>query len=55
MVGVINVGGGSAPLPPNTGDSVTTAPSGNSGLWLVFGSVAVAFACTGVAFAATRR
>ncbi len=43
-----------SPLPPNTGDSVT-AQSGASGLWLVIGAMAVAFAATGVAFASTRR
>lgn len=56
MTGVINVTSG-APLPPNTGDGVMTATSqsGLTGLWLVFGSVALAFAATGVAFATTRK
>ncbi len=46
-----------APLPPNTGDTVValTPQSGTTGLWLVFGAVALAFAATGVAFATTRK
>ena len=45
-----------APRPPNTGESVlATNASGTSGLWLVAGAVALAFAATGAAFAATRR
>jgi plastocyanin len=56
MVGRINVTSG-APLPPNTGDVAVfgAQQSGTSGLWLIFGSVAVAMAATGVAFATTRR
>jgi plastocyanin len=55
MVGRINVTAG-APLPPNTGEvAVAGGSSGASGIWLVLGSVAVAMAATGVAFAATRR
>jgi plastocyanin len=54
MVGVINVGT-NAPLPPNTGDTARTAPSGTSGLWLVFASVGLALAATVGAFAASRR
>jgi plastocyanin len=54
MMATINVGTG-APLPPNTGDTVATAPSGTSGIWLVFGAVGLAMAATGAAFAASRR
>ena len=54
MVAVVNVGTG-APLPPNTGDTVTAAPSGTNGLWLVLGAVGLAFAATGTAFAVSRR
>jgi plastocyanin len=55
MVGRINVTAG-APLPPNTGEvAVAGGSSGASGIWPVLGSVAVAMAATGVAFAATRR
>ena len=54
MVGQITVGT-NAPLPPNTGDTAVTAPSGTSGLWLVFGAAGMAMAATGVAFAASRR
>ena len=56
MRGRINVTSG-APLPPNTGDVAVagTRQSGTSGMWLVLGSVVVAMAATGVAFASTRR
>jgi plastocyanin len=52
MMAAVNVG---APAPPNTGDTALTHQSGTSGLWLVFGAVALAFAATGVAFASSRR
>lgn len=56
MVGKINVTAG-APLPPNTGEGAlsSSSQSGTSGLWLVFGAVAMASAATGVAFAASRK
>ncbi len=53
MAATVNVGT-NAPLPPNTGDTAT-APSGSSGLWLIFGALGVATAATGAAFAASRR
>ncbi|MGE0599885.1 MAG: plastocyanin/azurin family copper-binding protein [Dehalococcoidia bacterium] len=57
MRGTINVTATGAPLPPNTGDAVIVGSpqSGTTGLWIVFGAVAIAFAATGVAFATTRK
>ena len=55
MVGKVNVGGQSAPGAPNTGSSVQALPDGSTGMWLIFGAIAMVAAASAGAFAVTRR
>lgn len=55
MMAKVTVGGQAAPGAPNTGDSVTAATDGQSGLWLIGGAVAILALAATVAFAVTRR
>ena len=55
MVGKVNVGAQSAPGAPNTGSSMRMQPDGASGMWLIFGAIAMVAAASAGAFAVTRR
>ena len=55
MVGKVNVGGSTAPGAPNTGNWAQSQPDGSSGMWLIFGAIAMVAAASAGAFAVTRR
>ena len=58
MVGKVNVaaqGTGQAPGAPNTGSSVPAQSDGTTGMWLIFGAIAMVTAASAGAFAVTRR
>lgn len=52
MMAKLTVGG--APAAPNTGTS-TAQPDGTTGMWLIFGAIAMVAAASAGAFAVTRR
>ncbi len=58
MVAKVNVaaqGTGQAPGAPNTGSSVQAQPDASTGMWLIFGAIAMVAAASAGAFAVTRR
>ena len=55
MVAKLTVGGQTAPGAPNTGASAQVQPDGASGMWLIFGAIALVAAASAGAFAVTRR
>ena len=55
MVAKLTVGGQAAPGAPNTGTSAQAQPDGSTGMWLIFGSIAMVAAASAGAFAVTRR
>ena len=56
MMAKVVVGGqGAAPGAPNTGTSAQAQPDGSTGMWLIFGAIAMVAAASAGAFAVTRR
>ena len=55
MMAKVVVGGQAAPGAPNTGASAQARPDGTTGMWLIFGAIAMVAAASAGAFAVTRR
>ena len=55
MMAKVTVGGSAAPGAPNTGSTLRGQPDGATGMWLIFGAIAMVAVASAGAFAVTRR